>query len=107
MPVSYLDAEKFEGRIMTVRMPVAYAFNDHEEIFLSSRINPHHAHMVTEGGSKEGFFTVSVQKEYFDLFPEDYETMLKGKEILVRGKIIWFQGDPHIDVTDPSQIKII
>src|SRR3990167_2288110 len=106
--ISYMDAAKYEGQIVTVRTPIKYAFYEEgKEMFFSSRVAPHHAHLVPEGGDRSGFFTVSIPKEAFSVFPENYADLLKNKEVLVTGTMTWFQGDPHINVTEQSQIYIL
>lgn len=106
--VSYIDAASYVGQIRTVRTLVKYAFMEKgKEMFFSSRTLPHHAHMVPEGGDKTGFFTIAIPLKAFDLFPASYVEKLRGKNIEVTGKVTWFQGDVHMIVTDPKQIRVI
>lgn len=106
--ISYMDAASYEGQVKTVKMPVSYAFYEQgKEYFFSSRVAPHHAHLVPEGGDKSGFFTVSIPKDYFDLFPDGFDKLVKNREVLVTGEIGWYHGDPHIVVTSPDQIEIL
>jgi hypothetical protein len=103
--VPYTEVLKYTGEVRTVRMPAPYVSYDRgKEIFISSRKNPHHAHMVPEGGDRSGFFTVAIPEKYLAEFPTDFADQIRDKEILVTGKISWFQGDPHIVVTVPRQI---
>jgi hypothetical protein len=104
--ISYRDAVQFEGQTRTVEMPALYVFNNRKYLFISSRTSPHHAHMVEEGGDKTGFFTVRIFLEDLTKFPPNFEKNIQNKTLLVTGIIGWYQGDPHIVITEPSQITV-
>jgi hypothetical protein len=88
-------------------MTAAYVSYDRgKEIFISSRKNPHHAHMLPPKADKRGFLTLSIKEKYLSGFPPKYADTLRGQEIEVTGELTWYQGDPHIIVTVPRQILL-
>ena len=52
-------------------------------------------------------FTVVIERESFDRFPEPPETMYADKHVKVTGKVIEYRGKPEIIVTGPDQIRIV
>jgi len=62
--------------------------------------------MASEGDTS-GFFTVRIPAERLTKFPSDFEARLRGRRAHVRGTIGWYQGDPHIVVASPDQIRLL
>ena len=48
-------------------------------------------------------FTVIIERESFDRFPEPPETMYADKHVKVTGKVIEYRGKPEIIVTGPDR----
>lgn len=105
--ISYQQAGLYTSQTKTVQTPVNYVFNNRKYLFISSRTNPHHAHMLSDDQDKSGFFTIRIYVTDLPKFPADFTQQIQNKTILATGKIDWYQGDPNIIITDPSQISII
>lgn len=105
--ISHNQVRNYIGEFVSVETPIAYVFNNRKYLFLSSRANPHHAHLVPEGEYIDDFFTVRIYLSDLGKFSENFENSIHGKTVLVTGTLVWYQGDPNIIVTDPSQIEII
>ncbi len=105
--ISYVDAGKHTGEYATVTMPVKYQFNNGKYLIFSSRVNPHHTYMVQDEKDRNGFFTVRILIDDLHKFPDDFGSQILGKDLEVTGILTWYQSDPHIIVSKPSQIKIL
>lgn len=101
--ISYLEAAKKDGEIVSVYGQIKYVFNNGKDLLLG--FNEPHA----------GYFKIIIKKENWDNFSKDFgseigrnkEIMYKeGDSVTATGKIQWYQGDPVIYVSEPSQISI-
>jgi len=94
--ISYLDTRNHIGEIKTVEGELKWVFNNGKAVYLGLN-NPH-----------TGYFCVRIMKKYWNNFPVSPEKIYKeGMKVRVRGKIEWYQSDPVMYVTDPSQISIV
>ena len=94
--ISYLDTRNHIGEIKTVEGELKWVFNNGKAVYLGFN-NPH-----------TGYFCVRIMKKYWNNFPVPPEKIYKeGMKVRVRGKIEWYQNDPVMYVTDPSQISIV
>lgn len=108
--VNYTEAVNFEKQWVKVKMPVKYSFYNRKYLFLSSHTNPHHIHMLQDQSDKnllKQFFTVKIWNKDLSKFPKNFESQIRNKEIIVEGIVTYYQGDPHIEVTNPTQITVI
>jgi hypothetical protein len=56
----------------------------------------------------QGEFVFLIPWKYRGYFADDPQNLYRlSDEITITGKIVWYQGDPVIYVTDPSQIEVI
>lgn len=101
--ISYLKAAEQEGKEASVEGQIKYVFNNGKDLLLG--FNDPHA----------GYFKIIIKKENWDNFGSNFgseigrnkESLYKeGDKVTANGKIQWYQGDPVIYVSNPSQIKI-
>lgn len=59
-----------------------------------------------DDASREGFVGVIFQ-DALGKFPESPETLYKGKNVQLRGIVTTYQGQPQIQLSDPSQVKVL
>lgn len=108
--VQYFEAQDFENQWVKVKLPVKYVFNNGKYLFISSMINPHHRHMLVDQSDKEllkQFFTVKILNKDLPKFDKNIQQNIKDKTLVVEGKVTYYQGDPHIEVSDPKNLSII
>ncbi len=92
--VPYTRAYLYVGQIRTVEGMLKFVFNNGLAVYLGFE-NPH-----------QGAFKVRILKKHWDNFDAPPETIYRvGQRVRVTGLIEWYQGDPVIYVSDPSQIK--
>lgn len=93
--IHYTQAQEYVGQTVTVWGTIRNVFNNRAAVYLG----------FTE--PRRGSFFVRILKEDWGNFPQHPETLYEpGQTIRVRGKIVWYQGDPVIYVRHPSQIEI-
>ena len=52
-------------------------------------------------------FTILINRENYDKFPEPPEVMYRDKNVKVFGRVVEYEGKPEIIVTGPDQITIL
>jgi len=93
--IPYTQAREYAGQTVIVWGTIRNVFNNRAAVYLG----------FTE--PRRGSFFVRILKEDWGNFPQHPETLYEpGQTIRVRGKIVWYQGDPVIYVRHPSQIEI-
>jgi hypothetical protein len=93
--IPYTEARDHVGETKSVQGIVQYTFNNGKSFYLGFK-NPH-----------QGAFATLIPVEYLGYFPDDPQNLYHlGDEVTITGKIVWYQGDPVIYVTDPSQIIV-
>lgn len=93
-PIPFTEARNFAGQVKIVEGEIQFIFNNGKAVYLGFQ-NPH-----------QGAFKIRILKEDWGAFsaaPEELYTI--GQKIRVIGFITWYQGDPVIYVSEPSQIK--
>jgi len=94
--IAYEKAWGYAGQIKTVEMPIRYLFNNYVAVYFGAT-NPH-----------QGAFKARILKKDWGIFNAPPETLFRvGQTIRVTGPITWYQGDPVIYITDPSQIQVV
>ena len=94
--IPYTEARSHVGEVKTVQGVVRYLFNNGKSFYLGFQ-DPH-----------QGAFAALIPLTYLDLFPTQPENLFHlGDEVKITGKIVWYQGDPVIYVSDPAQIEIV
>lgn len=93
--ISYREAWNHIGEKRIVEGVLQHVFNSGKATILGFK--DHH----------RGETKVRILQEHYSSFQGDPELLYKvGDRIQVTGKIEWYQGDPVIYVSDPSQITI-
>lgn len=94
--VPYIDAGDYAGQTRTVEGVLADVFNNGKAVYLGFQA-PH-----------RGAFVVRILNHEWGHFAAPPETLYAvGQKVRVTGLIEWYQGDPVIYVTDPSQIETL
>jgi hypothetical protein len=94
--IPYTEAREHVGQVKTVQGVVRYLFNNGKSFYLGFQ-DPH-----------QGAFAALIPVGYLDRFPDQPESLFHLEdEVKITGKIVWYQGDPVIYVSDPSQIEIV
>lgn len=94
--IPYEQAAEYAGKIATVEGDIRYVFNNGLAVYLGFT-NPH-----------QGAFKVRILKRDWGNFTMPAEQIYGlDQRIRVTGLIGWYQGDPVIYVTDPSQIEVL
>jgi len=93
--VSWKDAHKYYGKIVTIEGTVVSTYNSGKACFLNFHRN------------WKRYFTVVIFASNFHKFEPSAEIIFKNKKIQVNGLIKEYKGKPEIIVNNPSQIKII
>lgn len=93
--VSWMDAQKYYGKIVTIEGTVVATYNSGKACFLNFHRN------------WKRYFTVVIFASNFHKFHPSPEIKFKDKKIQVKGLVKVYQGKPEIIVNNPSQIKII
>lgn len=92
--IPYTEARSHIGEVKTVQGTVRYTFNNGKSFYLGFQ-DPH-----------QGAFASLIPVKYLDRFPDKLENLFHlGDEVRITGKIVWYQGDPVIYVSDPTQIE--
>lgn len=87
------EARKWAGRKVKVTGTLRYLVNNGKHVLLAFA-RPH-----------QGAFKAIIQKQHWAKFAEPPEQLyMSGQELQITGVIGWYQGDPVIYVTEPSQI---
>ncbi len=87
------SAAEYDRQVVSVEGVVEYNFDSGKQTILA--FHPHH----------KGYFKVLIKEQYYPDFPDKIDIMyLKADRIRVTGLLEWYQGDPTIFVTHPSQI---
>lgn len=93
--IPYTQAREYAGQTVIVWGTIRNVFNNRAAVYLGF-VEP-----------RRGSFFVRILKEDWPNFPDAPEKLYHpGQTIRVRGKIVWYQGDPVIYVHHPSQIEI-
>ncbi len=94
--ISFTEARSYAGQEVIVSGVIRNVFNNRQAVYLGFQ------------EPRRGSFFVRILQEDWGNFPRPPETIYQpGQLIHVRGKIVWYQGDPVIYVRSPSQIEII
>ena len=92
--IPYTEARSHVGEVNTVQGVIRYLFNNGKSFYLGFQ-DPH-----------QGAFAALIPVASLPGFPAPPEDHFHlGDEVQVAGKIVWYQGDPVIYVSDPSQIQ--
>jgi hypothetical protein len=92
--IPYTEAREHVGQVKTVQGVVRYLFNNGKSFYLGFQ-DPH-----------QGAFAALIPVSYLERFPDQPENLFHLEdEVKITGKIVWYQGDPVIYVSDPSQIE--
>ncbi|MFN4219019.1 MAG: hypothetical protein ACK4HB_07055 [Candidatus Bipolaricaulia bacterium] len=93
--IHYTQAREYAGRNVIVWGTIRNVFNNRLAVYLGFE------------EPRRGSFFVRILREDWPNFPDAPEKLYRpGQTIRVRGKIVWYQGDPIIYVRHPSQIEI-
>jgi len=102
--IDYTEAQEFIGQTKTVTGTTAYIFNNGKSVLLGFA-DPH-----------QGYFKIQIPKNSWEQFGSTFGTQLgrnkenlftEGKTVKVTGKIVPYQGDPVIYVSDPTQLDVM
>jgi outer membrane protein assembly factor BamB len=94
--IPYTEARSHIGEIKTVQGVVRYLFNNGKSFYLGFQ-DPH-----------QGAFAALIPVTYLELFPDQPENLFHLEDqVKITGKIVWYQGDPVIYVSDPAQIEFM
>lgn len=101
--IDYTQARTYAGQTKTVEGKVEYVFNNGKSVLLGFAY-PH-----------QGVFKVQIPKETWSLYGSQLNTQMgrnqaqlykEGDRLSVTGKIEWYQGDPTIFISNPSQLSV-
>ena len=94
--IPYTEAWGHVGEVKTVQGVVRYLFNNGKSFYLGFQ-DPH-----------QGAFAALIPVGYLELFSDQPENLFHLEdEVKITGKIVWYQGDPVIYVSDPAQIEFV
>jgi len=94
--IPYTKARDYAGRTKIVEGQIKEVLNNRQAVYLGFQ-KPH-----------KGAFVVRIMKENWQNFEDIPDRLYKeGQKVQITGNITWYQGDPVIYITHPSQIKII
>ena len=93
--VSWMDADKYYGKMGTIEGTVVATYNSGKACFLNFHRN------------WKRYFTVVIFASNFHKFSPSPEIKFKDKKIQVTGLVKEYKGKPEIVIKDPTQIKII
>ncbi|BAM00827.1 MAG: pyrrolo-quinoline quinone [Caldilinea sp.] len=94
--IDYTAARNYAGRTVTVEGVLHDVFNNGKAVYLTFK-TPH-----------QGAFLVRILKAHWGNFALSAERIYApGQRVQVTGLIEWYQGDPVIYVSHPSQIRIV
>lgn len=94
--IDFSAARAYAGRTVTVEGVLHNVFNNGKAVYLTFQ-TPH-----------RGAFLVRILKPQWNNFAQPVELQYAaGQRVRVTGLIEWYQGDPVIYVSQPSQIHII
>lgn len=92
--IDHSEARRWDGRLVTVTGTLRYVFNNGKQVLLGFA-NPH-----------QGAFKVLIRQADWASFDGAPERLYQvGEPVAVVGIIGWYQGDPTIFVTTPTQIQ--
>ncbi len=98
-PVAQIDhaqARAWAGRMVTVTGTLRYVFNNGKQVLLGFS-NPH-----------QGSFKAIIAREHWANFPAPPEQRYRvGQRVAIVGVVGWYQGDPAIRVSQPSQLSVL
>jgi hypothetical protein len=93
--IPYTEARSHVGEVKAVQGVVRYLFNNGKSFYLGFQ-DPH-----------QGAFAALIPVASLGSFPDKPENLFHlGDEVRITGKIVWYQGDPVIYVSDPAQIEL-
>lgn len=107
--INYQESEKYEGQWVKISLNAKYVFYNGKYLFISSMINPHHRHMLVDQSDKEllkQFFTIKILNKDLTKFSKNIEEEIKNNNIIVEGLVTYYQGDPHIELSDPKNLTL-
>jgi len=94
--IAYTEARDHVGEVKTVQGVVRFIFNNGKAFCLGFQ-NPH-----------QGAFAALIPVTDLDQFPDKPENLYHlGDEVRITGKIVWYQGEPVIYASDPTQIELV
>ncbi len=94
--IDYTAARDYTGRTVTVEGVLHDVFNNGKAVYLTFK-TPH-----------QGAFLVRILKPHWGNFSESPERIYApGQRVQVTGLIEWYQGDPVIYASHPSQIRVM
>jgi bisphosphoglycerate-independent phosphoglycerate mutase (AlkP superfamily) len=93
--ISWQEADRYYGKIVTVEGVIVKTYNSGKVVFLN--FHPDY----------KRYFTAVIFKSAFSKFPNNPEDYYKNKKVQITGLIKNYQGSPEIILNDPEQIKVI
>ena len=93
--ISWKDADKYYGKVMSVKGTVVNTYNSGKACFLNFHQN------------WKMYFTAVIFRSDFSKFPENPEILYKNKKVRVTGLVKEYQGKPEVILKNPSQIEIV
>ncbi len=93
--ISWEDAQKYIGQVVSIKGKVISAHNSGKACFLNFHRN------------WKKYFTIVIFGSSFKKFEQAPEVLYQNKTIIVQGLIKEYQGKPEIIVNSPTQIRII
>lgn len=94
--IPHTATREWAGHTATVTGTLQYVVNNGKQVLLGFS-NPH-----------QGTFKAIIRKAYWSQFSVPPEQMYHvGQQVAIVGQISWYQGDPAIFVTTPTQIQIL
>jgi hypothetical protein len=97
------DALKYIGKTVRLQGAIRYIFNNGKSVLFGFHY-PHQAHPK-----------IQIKKEFWPNFSQTFGSVMgrnqqplyqEGDSVEVTGNLDWYQGDPTLYVTDPTQITI-
>ena len=93
--ISWQEAGKYYGKIITVEGTIVRTYNSGKVVFLN--FHPDY----------KRYFTAVIFKSAFNKFPDNPQDYYKGKRVQVTGLIKEYNGSPEMILNEPEQMKII
>jgi hypothetical protein len=94
--IPHTEARSHVGEVKTIQGIVRYLFNNGKSFYLGFQ-DPH-----------QGAFAALIPVSYLDRFPDRPENLFHlGDAVQITGKIVWYQGDPVIYVSEPAQVEVV